>query len=203
MGGGLYPWEANSLKFVVPNIYSPTKWVRRKLTRPELWRVMDAPDRVASLGTSDQLTRMFKGKSMVPIKVLVHVLEMVFGYFQCKASVGEALTSLRDTRATKVPRLHVEAGERADSALKRNLVSARADDAEIPEHIWDQALNPRGDPVVQSALYWLREFALRWWRSCLRREFLLWFFKKHPVLKKISSDKALVLGRKIMDKDAK
>jgi hypothetical protein len=164
---------------------------------------MDAPDRVASLGTSDQLTRMFKGKSMVPIKVLVHVLEMVFGYFQCKASVGEALTSLRDTRATKVPRLHVEAGERADSALKRNLVSARADDAEIPEHIWDQALNPRGDPVVQSALYWLREFALRWWRSCLRREFLLWFFKKHPDLKKISSDKALVLGRKIMDKDAK
>jgi hypothetical protein len=40
-GGGLIPWVARSSFIVSPSIYSPTRWVRRRLTNQEMISVLD------------------------------------------------------------------------------------------------------------------------------------------------------------------
>ncbi len=59
----------------------------------------------------------------------------------------------------------------------------KADDAEIPEYLWDQVLVPCLDPLRKRALTNFRDLGMRWWKSRIRKEFLTWFFNEHPGLK--------------------
>ncbi len=40
-GGGLFPLDVECPQFVVPCIFSPTKWVRRKLSGAEVCKAKD------------------------------------------------------------------------------------------------------------------------------------------------------------------
>jgi hypothetical protein len=57
----------------------------------------------------------------------------------------------------------------------RNAKATKADDAAIPEYLWDRELTPSLNPVVITSLQCLRRFALRWWKASLEREFFIWF----------------------------
>ncbi len=48
--------------------------------------------------------------------------------------------------------------------MVRNVISARADDAEVPHYLWDKNITPTLEPRVTCALGFLHEFALRWWK---------------------------------------
>jgi hypothetical protein len=58
--------------------------------------------------------------------------------------------------------------------------NVKANDAEILEFLWDQILVPDENPEKLKALGHLREFTLRWCKQKIQREFIDWFFKKHP-----------------------
>ncbi len=66
----------------------------------------------------------------------------------------------------------------------RNLSAVKADDVEVPEYIWDEALMSEGELDKKRVLNHLRLFVLRWWKSNIRQEFLEWGFGEHPFLKK-------------------
>jgi len=66
---------------------------------------------------------------------------------------------------------------------KANSSVANADDAKVPEHLWDQALSPEGGPWKHKSLPQLRSFVARWWKSHIRREFLSWLFQQYPTLR--------------------
>jgi len=57
----------------------------------------------------------------------------------------------------------------------RTVIAARADDAEVPQYLWDRNISPNLEPRVIHALGFLREFALRWWKLHNLRDFLNWF----------------------------
>jgi len=53
----------------------------------------------------------------------------------------------------------------------RNARATKADDAAVPEHLWDRELTPTLDPRIINKIQCLRRFALRWWKYSLEHEF--------------------------------
>jgi hypothetical protein len=66
-----------------------------------------------------------------------------------------------------------EQGEEATMDRKKS--AAKADDAEIPEYLWDQVLVPDQDPYHKRALTQFRTLG-RWWKRRTRKKFLMWFY---------------------------
>jgi hypothetical protein len=66
------------------------------------------------------------------------------------------------------------------SAGDHNAKATKADDAEVPEYLWNRVLTPTLDPAIVRALRTLRNFALRWWKLALEQEFMSWFSSSYP-----------------------
>jgi len=62
----------------------------------------------------------------------------------------------------------------------RNAKATKADDAAIPEYLWNRRITPTLDPLVIAKLDVIRRFALRWWNRNLEHGFFLWFKAAHP-----------------------
>ncbi len=73
----------------------------------------------------------------------------------------------------------------ADGEQKKNLGATKADDAEIPFHLWnDRILSPHSYLTLEqenTALTNIRTFALRWWRRRITKEFLTWFQSEYLI----------------------
>jgi len=83
----------------------------------------------------------------------------------------------QETEVTKSP-LSVD-------QVAQNFKATKNDDAQVPVHLWDEAIVPDGDPLKLAALNIIRTFALCWWKRRTRREFLEWMAKKYPSPSKI------------------
>jgi hypothetical protein len=62
-------------------------------------------------------------------------------------------------------------------------VATKADDAKVPEYLWNDRIHSCMDSTIQNnALHTIRLFALWWLRRKVQREFLPWFKHRYPIL---------------------
>ncbi len=180
----MFPLDAKDPRLIVPCIFSPTKWVRRKLTGIEMCKVKDLPDSYTQQFLSGQIANICQDKTLVPMKVVHRMLDALSDHLsQCNnLRSSEGVSSLEDSQQVKYQKLE-EKSIVGESIVNRNLSAAKADDAEVPEFLWDQALILEGEWDKRRALKHLRAFTLRWWQANIRRELLKWFFNEHPELR--------------------
>lgn len=67
----------------------------------------------------------------------------------------------------------------------RNAKATKADDAAVPEYLWDRNLTPVLDLTITKALIVLRGFTLCWWTCYIEAEIFVWF-RKQPLKAEIS-----------------
>jgi len=186
---GLYPVSAGNVQVVAPCVFSPTKWVRRKLSGLEMCRVKDIPDEVTNSLTSKEISVIVKDVAVVPLKVMWSILSWVFrdpanevgGNEERLESVdGRAKRARLDESSTAVQ--VKEELVNGDNRRSRNAKATKQDDAEIPQYLWDEVIVPDGEEARLKALGTFRSLGLRWVKRRLTREFIRWFHQKHPSL---------------------
>jgi hypothetical protein len=179
-GGGLIPWVARSSFIVSPSIYSPTRWVRRRLTNQEMSSVLDYSSEMFKGLTQNQWSSIVKDTGTIPQKVLLKALDILdFGIWGHEALAGASVTATTDVLVSVVE----TTGKNAEDSATRNNKAAKNDDAPVPEYLWDDVIVPDGNDDKIAALSVIRTFALRWWRKNTTREFLIWLKVKHNACK--------------------
>ncbi len=177
-GGGLYPINIKELRVVTPCVFSPTGWVKRKVTGRELCLIKDIPEDIVDSLPASKIAAICQDTSTLPLKVALRFLDLL---------VNEGHIPDIQRNNTVVTPLEVEEIEKTkalgQTELDRNQRAVKADDVEVPEYLWDQVLVPRGNPDKVKALGQLRRFALRWWKNNMRKSFLGWFFIRYSLLR--------------------
>jgi hypothetical protein len=191
---GLYPLNETVCRLVVPSVFSPTDWVRRKLSGEEMCAVLDIPEEFSSRLNSKEIAKVCRNK-VFPLKVASHVLDQLDLSWYNKPAPQAAAASAKRMKADNVEgELMVaqvadcgipEAGLTLQMEEARKLKATKADDAQVPEHLWDSVLVPCGDIKKIGVLAVFRKFALRWVKRNTTRDFLRWFFVKHPVVRRM------------------
>jgi hypothetical protein len=189
-GGGLLPWGCFDGKIVAPCIFSRTGWVRRKLTGGEVLKALDIPDELEAMLTSLQVKSICSDTTLIPLKVATALIDAI----PSAHNLGSSLLS-SECKRTK---LLVESTAKSEYSASQSAVESpaalspddegriakatKADDAVVPEYLWDRQLSPTLDPILIKKLRYLRRFALRWWKLHLEKEFFQWFSLAYPDL---------------------
>lgn len=169
---GLLPWGARRAWVVAPNVFSPTKWCRRKLTDGEVLRSLDIPGSVLSLLDGRRMKSLLQATSVVPSKCLLTLLNTLLGQLSV---VQENPISFHSNLLGPNPSLGVDRKAASASSLiqtrmeheaelERKKVATKADDAKIPVYLWDERIQcalPKDQK--RKFLEGLRILALRWW----------------------------------------
>ncbi len=146
--GGLFPSGVAKPKFVVPSIFSPTGWVRRKLTGKEMCLVNDIPNNVYNRLSAKEVAQICE-KLVFPHRVAMYVLEAwkeeirVGSEERLDSAAKKARVETVDALATQVTSDSV-LGQYEESVLKSK--TAKSDDAVVPEYLWDRQLFSGEDP---------------------------------------------------------
>jgi hypothetical protein len=140
-GGGLYPIMALRPYVISPCIFSPTRWVRRRLTGNELCLIKDIPEDFLPMLSSSEIAVICQDKSLIPLKVMHRVLDMIADHSTHRPVESDASMELRPLLKTEFTIKDCtddpveELRGKVPSESDRNLKSARADDAEVPEYL--------------------------------------------------------------------
>jgi hypothetical protein len=189
--GGLYPVGEVGGRFVAPSILSPTGWVRRKLSGRETCLVKDVAEEYVDKLNSKEVSEICKGR-VFPLRVALAVLSQWDEQTQSEpretgAKAGKQLKlAALDEGSLVVDEkkggllLAEESHQVKEVQSSRKQKAAEADDAQVPEYLWDDQLAPCGNSNRIRQLGVLRETVLRWVKRRLTREFLLWFFDRYP-----------------------
>jgi hypothetical protein len=91
-GHGLFPFWIRDAYFVVPSVYTPSKWCRRHLTGEETVLALDISDQHIQSLTSDERKAICNDTSFIPGKVvqsfLIQVFSLLDGPSHLNASVN-------------------------------------------------------------------------------------------------------------------
>lgn len=190
--GGLFPSGVAKPKFVVPSIFSPTGWVRRKLTGKEMCLVNDIPNNVYNRLSAKEVAQICE-KLVFPHRVAMYVLEAwkeeirVGSEERLDSAAKKARVETVDALATQVTADSV-LGQYEESVLKSK--TAKSDDAVVPEYLWDRQLVSGEDPHQVVRLGVIRMFMLRWCMKNLRRDFIRWFQRKYHLEDRLVAPKS-------------
>jgi len=183
--GGLYPISKGPCRLIVPSVFSPTGWVRRKLSGKELCAAQDIAEEQFDKLSSKEIAELCQGE-VFPLKVaLVALDDVVLRKTLTWASepVDKRTRCEQDSEANnqrKVEDVPIAFSDPAGNVEgERKWKATKADDAQVPEYLWDMQLVPCGDPHKIEKVSILRNFALRWVKRHTTRSFLSWFFGKH------------------------
>jgi hypothetical protein len=180
--GGLYPLHSCNPYLVTHCHLSPTGWARHHLTGMKLCQIKGIPENMASQLPSNNVRDVCQDAAMFTAWTghrLLDIMNIECGREELDKRQGlrETLTFSAETSQAGKP---LKVGESLELRENdRNLKAAKADDTAVPEYLWDQALIHDLDPRRVLALWHLHEFALRWCRRHLQKEFLGWFFRQH------------------------
>ena len=189
--GGLYPSSALTPRFVAPCVFSQTGWVRRYLSGREMCEVLDVPPDVRDSLSSGEISTICK-ESVVPGKVATKMVDLASSWILMR-SKGDNVISQEGQKKVRLgpgeqlSKVNLNVIQVQPVELKegnRKLQATKADDAEIPEYLWNSVLVPDGDLVKINKLSVLRNFALRWVKRELLRSFLRWFHGRYPHVSK-------------------
>jgi hypothetical protein len=128
----------------------------------------------------EEITDLVTDLSYIPGKCCVSLLDALLeaadlpsGGFVEATGKGNALVG--PTLAEGTPTI--------ESDQARFQGATKADDAEIPMHLWGERLLPDLPQPHRSKIFLpICQFALRWWRRSVLRDFLQWFKKEYSSL---------------------
>jgi hypothetical protein len=170
-GGGLFPFYNRTAYFVVPNIYSNTKWCHRHFMAEETLAALDiAAEHIDKLDSSDR-KRVCNDSFFLPTKVTLTVVHSITASLDAYL-VGPSNPSLQSPVALQPTPSYVAAASSPDAPiipeindrLARTMQSVKADDAEVPVYLWDDRIWPDAPSCVRRSLNTMREWRLKLWR---------------------------------------
>jgi hypothetical protein len=184
---GLYLMGRKEVRFVVPSVFSPMGWVRRKLTGSEMCQVWDIPQDIAKILNPKEIGMICKGPTPpFPMKIVDNSLS---GNCSRKRPVA-VIDSESEKQLRLTTEVNVDGEVRGpseavqDTEMERKLRAVKADDAAVPEYLWDFVLVPSKDMLKISKLQILRNFVLQWLKKRIQWQFLKWFYGKYQRLTK-------------------
>jgi hypothetical protein len=74
---GILPWNDRKVFLISPSMFSPTKWVQRKLTNRELLNILDVPDSIISALSDRNHATLISDTAFLPLKVILQLINMV------------------------------------------------------------------------------------------------------------------------------
>ena len=188
---GLFPLLATKQKFLVPSVFSSTKWVHRRLSPHEILHVHDVPLRIIKLLGSADIHKLQRCVD-IPFKVLVSVVSPVLRATMnnktstpthgvcitggdCSLPTNNKLDNLTSSSST-VPVSNAASlkGLVEQEAPHDTSKATKSDDAAIPMYIWDHRISKC--PTDIRALNVLRAFFLCWWKRHLTKSFFIWLY---------------------------
>ena len=182
---GLFPLQARRQKFLVPSVFSSTKWVHRRLSLAEQLHVFDVPLTLLKTLSASNL-RQLQLDLKIPLKILVSVLDpclqacsitpSIQAGGDCSLSPKPKLLAQNQIQLDAKPMATDIKSEDADNIISFHDTSkaTKSDDAAVPTYIWDSRISM--EPSVRHALDKIRTLALRWWKRKLLRSFIHWLF---------------------------
>ena len=200
---GLFPLQARRQKFLVPSVYTTTKWAHRRLNIKEQAHVFDVP-LIVLKDLSDTLISKLIDSLDVPLKILISVIPPLLQYCDNASSPTEPIAKRQRVHATPsfasgsvgeargtggcfdldcaldtIPNLKlsilVPSKQHSATMPDHDVTKAtKADDAAIPIYIWNDRIT--SDPGKVKALESFRCMGLRWWKRNLLRSFIRWLY---------------------------
>jgi hypothetical protein len=74
-GGGLYPSQESNFRVVAPCLFSPTGWVKRKLTGREVCLLKDIPEDIIKSLPSDKIEVICQDEDVIPLKIILRLID--------------------------------------------------------------------------------------------------------------------------------
>ena len=183
--GGLFPTMEHRPFFLIPCVFSPSRWVRRRLSTKERLGVQDIPISIMSCMTVIE-QRLLSQMTFTPIKCLTAVIHGVFLQGTITSSGGgvrirereiEAKIEVQPSRSTTPSQVNTDLpGAWVDNIIhNKDEKAAKNDDAKVPIHFWNNSLAAKLNVAVLSnkqckALDVLREEIVKrvWVRNITR-----------------------------------
>lgn len=148
----------------------------------EVLRALDVPEELESTLSASQIRTVCTDTQLFPMKVAIVAIDalpyppLVTPDVTLKHDQeNHAVTS--DLAIFTPDKVVLDHPFKVDD---RNATATKADDAVIPEYLWDQVITPQLDPNIVSALRVMCKLALRWWNVHLEVEFFQWFTRTYP-----------------------
>ena len=153
--GGLFPVNEIKPSFLVPSVFSPSRWVKRQLTSKERLEVQDVPISLVSCMTAVERRRLSQ-MPLVPIKCLTAFVQGVFLRGTITISGGgqdlnaRLLSTNMDSSIQATPSSSASQPRESINGLPGAWVhnsihnndekAVKHDDAKVPIHFWNTSL---------------------------------------------------------------
>jgi hypothetical protein len=189
-GGGLFPFAHRTSYFVVPSIFTISRWARRHLTAEETLLALDVSDVQIKELSSAERKMLCNDTFFLPGKTTTTILQFLATSIDQQtspplpvaccpledkdSSVDMFSSNLSDLPLSLPPTV-------PDNRILHTLKSVKADNAEVPVYLWNDRIWPETPAHVQNALDTLRRWRLRLWRVDRKNDFLKWFVSHHGV----------------------
>ena len=194
---GLFPTDLIDPHFVIPCVFTTSKWVKRRLSTTEKLGVFDVPISIIQL-LSWQDKKQLANVSVVPTKCLTAIVHGIFLKGTIQLAGGGSRVVSRDSGNSRVAdtdgnKLHLKSTNTtkcstaedeeipgawmANKKHNKDEKAAKNDDAEVPIHFWNDSLAARlGLKELKAnqrrAMETLRSFSVtRIWRRNVTRCF--------------------------------
>ncbi len=197
-GSGLFPFLNRRAYFVVPNIFSTTKWCRRHFSSEETLGALDiSEDHLLSLASHER-AELCHDTTFLPSKSVVQLLRSLWQTLdRSPATLTLPSTPLNvqadcssqphgfpvQTSTYHLPSVCPLIGDKATFDMlahqTRLQKTAKADDATVPVQLWNARLCPALTVRQSCAAGTLRRWFHRVWCRRLFSEFQHWFFQEH------------------------
>ena len=192
-GAGLFPFKERSAHYIVPSVFTNTRWCRRRLTAEETLLSLDIGESIIAGLKSHQKATLCNDTWFIPSKTTLQILQgasrMLMGVAgrsvldevsaRPEVSLGgctgvnPAISHPVDTEPSRA--LTQSTADRQERTRK----ATKADDAEVPVYLWNDRIIKNASELQAKALDSFRKFCFRWWRKNICREFMGWYEKKH------------------------
>ncbi len=142
-GSGILPWQNRNCFVVTPSVFSPTSWVRRRISDQEWASILDLPDMIFNKLPPKERRSIIDDTSLLPLGVVLKVLDsftnldQVFSPNPKRVCSDLSNATLVTVPKTKESLVSVVASSDRDS---RNTKATKNDDSEVPVYIWNEAI---------------------------------------------------------------
>ncbi|KAL7573757.1 hypothetical protein ACA910_007789 [Epithemia clementina (nom. ined.)] len=184
-------WSQVRAPMGLPSVFSNTEFVRRTLTDQEIGSLLDLPAEIVKGGDVLQL-REWIGGSTVPFKTRVEILRRLWTWSSRGYAEHPQIHLMRlENQLARIEDKSVWSKCLEVSPLNSDITTwastkaAKADDAEVPEYIWNDWIRSGlsktwSDLEFSKLVHGFRCGLHRYWVRKVTKEFWSWWRQKYP-----------------------
>ncbi len=199
-GGGVYPFDNRSAYFVVPSVYTKSKWCRHHLIAEETLGCLDIGEAQMSRLSSEERAKLCKDLKFIPSKVLAQILRGVNHMICSESPATEESVEIPIRRSENPNTVQKGEGSKPGDPLGGGICegltikdptqlaierqtriqkATKADDAEVRVYLWNERIRSPLDETEVKALDTIRRWMHRVWCKLIRVDFEWWFETEH------------------------